>query len=66
MLEPVEKLSKKMHLKNINHQSMTAGEVREKSEKNQDVLYMVFGSLYMIPDFYKQKERVIIGLGSSL
>ena len=66
MLKPVEKLSKQMHLKNINHQSMTAGEVRKKSKKNSDILYMVFGSLYMIPDFYRQKERVIIGLGSSL
>ncbi len=66
MLEPVEKLSKQMHLKNITHESMRTWEVKKLAEKKPNNLYLVFGSLYMIPDFYKPKERIIIWLGSSL
>jgi len=40
--------------------------VKKQAEENPDNLYMVFGSLYMIPDFYREQERVIIGLWSSL
>ncbi len=56
MLEPVENLSKQMHLKNITHESMSGKELFQKSEQEKTLLFVIFGSLYMIGDMYKIKS----------
>lgn len=56
MLEPTWNLSEQMSEKNITHETMTAKEVLAKSGDEKSLLFVIFGSLYMIGDIYNIKS----------
>ena len=54
MLELVQNLSTQMKKNDISHEILTANEILDKSNKEKTLLFVIFGSLYMIGDIYKQ------------
>jgi len=66
ILMTVQDMLQEFKSKSVSTETLTVSEIFSRAYKNIETLYVVCGSLYMLPDFLLQNDAIYLALGSNI